>query len=107
MLARDASVPTIVCGDFNILEKPHITLLNWILGGRATDALFYTRERTTIEERFVEHDLHNALRGAVTHPLSRSQLDHILASNTFSIKDASVLPDRVGSDHHPIRVEVA
>jgi endonuclease/exonuclease/phosphatase family metal-dependent hydrolase len=107
MLARDASVPTIVCGDFNILEKPHITLLNWILGGRATDALFYTRERTTIEERFVEHDLHNALRGAVTHPLSRSQLDHILASNTFSIKNASVLPDRVGSDHHPIRVEIA
>ena len=106
MLERNPSKPTIVCGDFNILEKPHITPLNWILGGRITDALYYRRERTTIEKRFVEHQLVNTLRDTVTHPLSRSQLDHILVSNTFSIKQAEVLSDRVGSDHHPIRVEI-
>ena len=107
MLERDPSKPTIVCGDFNILEKPHITPLNWLLGGRVTDAFFHRRERTTIEKRFVEHELVNALRDSVTHPLSRSQLDHILVSHSFSIENASVLPERIGSDHHPILVEIS
>ncbi len=107
MIRRDASRPTIVCGDFNILESRHITPLNWILGGRATDALFHRRERIIIEKRFVEHELTNTLPGKITHPFSRSQLDHLLVSNSFSIKSASVLPDRIGSDHHPIFVEVA
>ncbi|MHB0865472.1 MAG: endonuclease/exonuclease/phosphatase family protein [Minisyncoccota bacterium] len=106
MLKHDPSRPTIVCGDFNVLEKPHITPLNWILGGRLSDALFYRRERTAIKRRFVEHHLQNALSGRVTHPLSRSQLDHILVSHSFSVTKADVLPDRIGSDHHPIRVEV-
>lgn len=107
LLERDHSRPTIVCGDFNILEQLHITPLNFILGGRLRDAALYKRERTRIEERFLEHELHNALSGRATHPLSRSQLDHILVSNSFSIKDAAVLPDRAGSDHNPIRVELA
>jgi endonuclease/exonuclease/phosphatase family metal-dependent hydrolase len=105
MAARDHTRPTIVCGDFNTIEAPHISILNWILGGRAHDSLFYGRERTHIEQRFVEHELHNPLRNTITHPLSRSQLDHILVSHSFSIKNAAVLPDRFGSDHHPIRVE--
>lgn len=105
MTKRDASRPTIVCGDFNTLQKPHITPLNWILGGRASDALFYNRERTHIEKRFVEHTLTNALAGGVTHPLSQSQLDHILVSHSFSIKQATIFPDRIGSDHHPIFAE--
>jgi len=103
----DQNIPTIICGDFNILEKPHITILNWLFGGKVSDALSYRRERTHIEERFVEHSLTNALRGKVTHPLSQSQLDHILVSHEFVIKNAEVLKDRRGSDHHPIRVEVA
>ena len=106
MIKHDKARPTIVCGDFNTLQKPHITLLNWILGGHASDALFYNRERTHIEKRFVEHKLTNALAGCITHPLSQSQLDHILVSHSFTIKNAEVLSDRVGSDHHPIRVEV-
>ena len=106
MAERDTSRPTIVCGDFNILEAPHITLLNWLFGGRVSDTLLHRRERTYIEKRFVEHELINALSGKVTHPLSQSQLDHILVSHSFSIKNAEVLPDRIGSDHHPIRVEV-
>lgn len=106
MADRDPSRPTIVCGDFNIIEAPHISMLNWILGGRVTDALFHKRERTHIEKRFVEHELQNPLRGEVTHPFSRSQLDHILVSHSFSIKSAEIIPDRIGSDHHPIKVEV-
>lgn len=106
MLKRDPSRPSIVCGDFNIVEAPHVALLNWIFGGRVSDALRYQRERTTIEDRFVAHELTNVLRGAVTHPFSRSQLDHLLVSRSFSIRDAAVLPDRMGSDHHPIRAEI-
>lgn len=107
MTKRDASRPTIVCGDFNILEKPHITPLNWILGGRLGDTLLYSRERTRINKHFVEHQLINPLIGGITHPISRSQLDHILVSHSFSIKNAEVISDRIGSDHHPIRVEIS
>lgn len=107
MASRDHSKPTIVCGDFNILETPHITPLNWVLGGRVSDALLYNRERMHIEQKFVEHSLVNPLRGSTTHALSRSQLDHILVSDSLSIQKAEVLTDSVGSDHHPIRVEAA
>ena len=107
MTERDPSRPTIVCGDFNTIQSPHFSLLNWILGGRVSDFVRYNRERTEIEKQFVEHELVNTLSGGITHPLSQSQLDHILVSHSFSIKNAKVLPDRIGSDHHPIRVEVA
>lgn len=107
ILAHSArEYPAIICGDFNILESPHITTLNWFLGGRVTDALFFRRERTRFEEQFAAHGLKNALRGKITHSLSRSQLDHILVSKIFSIKNTEVVPDCFGSDHHPIRVEL-
>jgi len=105
MAERDPSRPTIVCGDFNTIEAPHISILNWLLGGRVSDIFFHRRERTNIQQRFVEHELINALAGSVTHQFSRSQFDHILVSHLFTIKNAEVLPDRVGSDHHPIFVE--
>ncbi len=106
MLQHDPTQPTIVCGDFNILEAPHITPLNWIFGGHITDAIFYARERTILEQHFTKHGFTNVLRGKTTHPFSRSQLDHVLVSHSFSIKNAAVLPDRMGSDHHPLRVEL-
>jgi endonuclease/exonuclease/phosphatase family metal-dependent hydrolase len=106
MFKRDPALPTIVCGDFNILSARHITPLNWILGGSLGDALLPGRERTTIDKRFAEHQLTNPLSGTITQTPSYSQLDHILVSSSFSIKSAEVIPDRHGSDHHPIRVEI-
>lgn len=106
MAERDPSRPTIVCGDFNTIQAPHISILNWLLGGPLSDAALYNRERTHIEQRFVEHQLANALAGGVTHPLSQSQLDHILVSHSFAVKNAKVLPDRIGSDHYLICVEI-
>ena len=88
LLQKNSQLPTIVCGDFNILEALHITPLNWLLGGRITDAVFPHRERTHIEKRFVAYKLTNALSGKITHQLSRSQLDHILVSHSFSIKNS-------------------
>lgn len=107
MAERDPSKSTIVCGDFNTIEAPHMSILNWILGGKVSDAFLHRRERTDINKHFVQHELINTLAGSVTHQLSRSQLDHILVSHSFSIKNASVLSDRIGSDHHPILVELA
>lgn len=106
MAERDPSRPTIVCGDFNTIEAPHISILNWILGGKVSDAFLHRRERTNINKHFVQHELVNTLAGSITHQLSRSQLDHILVSHSFTIKNAEVLTDQIGSDHHPIRVEV-
>ncbi|MBI4065742.1 endonuclease/exonuclease/phosphatase family protein [Candidatus Kaiserbacteria bacterium] len=106
MAECDPSRPTIVCGDFNTIESPHISILNWILGGSVSDAFLPRCERMHIEKRFVEHELINPLRGKNTHAFSRNQFDHILVSHTFTIKNASVLPNRIGSDHHPIFVEV-
>lgn len=106
MAERDPSRPTIVCGDFNTIEAPHISILNWILGGKVSDIFLHKRERTNIQEKFVQHELVNALAGSTTHQFARSQFDHILVSHTFTIKNAEVLPDRIGSDHHPIRVEI-
>ncbi len=107
MAERDPSRPTIVCGDFNTVESPRMSILNWFLGGSLADTFFYRRERTRLQKHFVEHELVNPFAGGITHPLSQSQLDHILVSHSFTIKNAAVLPDRVCSDHHPIRVEVA
>lgn len=106
MTERDSTRPAIVCGDFNILESPVVSLLNWLFAGKVRDALFHRRERTTIEKRFVAHELMNPLRGETTHSIARSQLDHILVSHTFSIKKAEVINDRHGSDHNPIYTEL-
>lgn len=107
MLSHSPRLRAIVCGDFNILESPQISLLNWLLGGRITDMLFWTRERTEIEDRFIAHELTNPLRGMNTHPISRSQLDHILVSRALSVEGARVIPERHGSDHHPITATVS
>ncbi len=106
LIHRDRTMPTIVCGDFNILEHPIIAPLAWFLGDTVRDAARFRQERLRIQKRFVEHELTNLLRGKRTHALSRSQLDHILVSHHFSIVDADVLPDAVGSDHQPIFAEV-
>ncbi|HEV3245069.1 MAG TPA: endonuclease/exonuclease/phosphatase family protein [Candidatus Paceibacterota bacterium] len=105
MTLRDLSIPNIACGDFNILESVHITLLSWLLGGRLRDIFAWHRERRDFEARFAELGLRNPLRGRLTQTISRSQLDHILLPSGLRVIRADVLPDRVGSDHHPVRVE--
>lgn len=102
---RDRSIPTLMCGDLNILESAHVTILNWLLGGRFLDILAWRNTRRAFQKRFAVLGLQNPLRGKRTQAIARSQLDHILVPTTFRIKKAEVLPDRVGSDHNPVFVE--
>ena len=104
LLSYSREIPTIICGDFNTIESWRVAILNWLLGGKVFDTLFYTRERLHLEKRFAEYEITNALRGKNTHAFANSQLDHILVSKHFSLQNASVLPARLGSDHHPIFV---
>jgi len=99
---RDATIPTIVCGDFNTLESRRIAVLSWLLGGRFASAVRWRRERTNMQERFDAHGLTNPLRGRITHPLSNSQLDHILASKHFFVGESAAQRETIGSDHRPI-----
>ena len=101
----DPSLPTIVCGDFNILDTPLVAPFNWLLGGRLSDALRWRRERREIESRFAASGFVNPLRGRHTH-IFGAQLDHILVSSEFSVVRANVEHRWIGSDHYPVFVEL-
>ncbi len=105
MREYDSSIPTLVCGDFNILDTPFVAPFNWLLGGRLSDAIRYQRERHEFEQRIAELDLVNPLKGKRTHVISR-QLDHILISKHLSVESACVVGERHGSDHYPINVKI-
>ncbi len=104
MREYDPLLPTIVCGDFNILDTPFVAPFNWLLGGSVSDAIRYQRERIAFEERIATLGLINPLSGQRTHVISR-QLDHILISHHLPVTSAHVVSDRHGSDHYPIHVE--
>lgn len=98
--------PVIVAGDFNIIEFGPMKILNWLLGSSLPQGMPWHPERQLSEDRFASHKLKNPLRGMITHKFSHSQLDHILVPQEISIREAGVVPDAHGSDHHPITVTI-
>ena len=98
--------PTIICGDFNILEYAPVKLLNWFLGGSIREAMPWYSERALIEEKFREYSFENPFLGKTTHKFSHSQLDHILVSPHLNAKNPKVLSNAYGSDHQPIGLEI-
>lgn len=106
MQKRNKGLPVVFCGDFNILELPHITLLNWLSGGKLTDWMFWWKERQVFRKMFQEYSLQNPLKGMTSHPIALSQIDHILVPKDFRIISKKVLRSRFGSDHNPVMVEV-
>ena len=98
--------PVIMAGDFNIIEYGPMKILNWLFGGSFVEGMPWYSERRLFEERFRKYGLNNPLRGQITHHFSHSQLDHILTSEEFLVKKARVIPERHGSDHQPVFVEV-
>lgn len=105
MEQRDASMPTVVCGDFNIVESPHITVLNWLLGGNILDAFAWRRSRRAFQRAFARLGLQNPLAGSHTQKIALSQLDHILVPSSLKIVRSAVIAERHGSDHNPVFVE--
>lgn len=101
----DAARPMVICGDFNVVESWRVTLLNWLQGGRLGDIFYKHRERRAFEARIKALGLANPLRGVQTQAIARSQLDHILIPHNWIVEQATVIADRHGSDHNPIRVE--
>lgn len=97
----------VVCGDFNVLETFYIASLNWMFGGKLSDWFFYKRERSQMQKYFEKLSLSNPLKECSTHPISRSQLDHILVPQHAKIHKATVIKNRFGSDHNPIGVEIS
>jgi endonuclease/exonuclease/phosphatase family metal-dependent hydrolase len=98
--------PAVLCGDFNVIEYGPMKILNWLLGAPLRQAMPWYPERDLFEERFSTAKLHNPLRGKVTHPFSRSQLDHILVSEDIKVTHAWVDDERHGSDHCPVGIEI-
>ena len=106
MEAMGAASEKILCGDFNVIESPKVSVISWAHGGTVLDTLLWKRERAELERRFVHYRLVNPHQSQVTHPFSRSQLDHILLSGHIKIKTSGVMEDPTGSDHLPIFVEL-
>jgi endonuclease/exonuclease/phosphatase family metal-dependent hydrolase len=105
-MKQKQSADTVVCGDFNILERFYIALLNWLLGGSLLDWFLFWRERKNMEAQFSALELSNPLVGKSTHPISRSQLDHVLVPATAKVMHREVLTNAHGSDHCPLRVQI-
>lgn len=97
---------SVICGDFNILESFHVSVLNWLLGGTVSEWIFYRMERITMESLFKHFEMINPLRHRSTHPISHSQLDHILLPQGTRIIEVKVIHKRYGSDHCPVVVQV-
>ncbi len=99
-------MPTVIGGDFNVIEYGPMKILNWLLGAPLKQSLPWYPERDLFEERFVRAGFHNPLRGQITHKFSRSQLDHILVSKGLNVTDAVVHEESYGSDHQPVSVSI-
>ncbi|HWU24355.1 MAG TPA: endonuclease/exonuclease/phosphatase family protein [Candidatus Paceibacterota bacterium] len=90
--------PTIICGDFNILEGTYGRAVNFLIGGSIPYALWRS-ERNEFDARLSELKLSNPLAGQETR--KGGQLDHIVHTAGLDCIDAKLLP-AYGSDHHAI-----
>lgn len=99
-------VPTLICGDLNIFDRYRVAMPSWFFGATLADVLMPWRERREAEAFFTLLGLANPLRGTLTHQVTRCQLDHILVSEVFSVKNAGVVQNCYGSDHNPVFVEL-
>lgn len=100
-------VPTVIAGDFNVVEYPPMKLINWLLGAPLAEGMPWYPERMLFEERFLARGFTNPLRGKITHPFSRSQLDHILASTDLAVTEPQVYLERYGSDHQLVSLTLS
>lgn len=101
--SKDAE--NVVCGDFNPVSKfPFNVFWGWAHSYRLKDYLTY--EPLMIRKKVREAGLTSLFKFKCTHPITRQQLDYILAPKTLEIKEKKVLRKRYRSDHKPLFVEL-
>jgi endonuclease/exonuclease/phosphatase family metal-dependent hydrolase len=96
----DQSIPTIYCGDFNIIDNRFFNLATgWARGFKKKDYL--VDERRAFQKICDKHNITNIFKGNSTsifkHPLL--QLDHILIPPSLSVVKKFISRKRFGSDH--------
>lgn len=102
----DGDSENVVCGDFNPVSKfPFNVFWGWAHSYRLKDYLTY--EPLMVRKKVKEAGLKSLFRFKCTHPITRQQLDYILAPKTLEIKEKKVISKRYKSDHKPLLVELA
>jgi len=102
----DNDCENLICGDFNPVGKfPFHFFWGWAHSYRLRDYLSY--EPLMLRKRMKENDLKNLFRFKCTHPITRQQLDYILAPKHVEIKQKKVIKKRFKSDHRALMVELA
>ncbi|TRZ51398.1 endonuclease/exonuclease/phosphatase family protein [bacterium] len=101
------NIPTIFCGDYNVVDSQLINrLTGWLRGFKRPDYLL--NERKEFEMLFTKHNLVNIFRGRSTSVFNVPllQLDHILIPNSLNVQKKAIFKKRFGSDHRMLFAEI-
>jgi endonuclease/exonuclease/phosphatase family metal-dependent hydrolase len=104
---KHSTVPTIYCGDFNVVDsKIFNRLTGWMRGFTHFDYLL--NERGSFEDLYQKEQLVNVFRGRSTSVFTRPllQFDHILIPYSFPINSHTIAKKRFGSDHRILTVDI-
>ena len=82
MEAMGAASEKILCGDFNVIESPKVSVISWAHGGTIFDSLLWKRERAELERRFTRYRLVN--------PISTRSHIHFLAPNSITFSSPGI-----------------
>lgn len=96
---------TILCGDFNTFGTPFLNAFVGLVYGYSLRE--YLIEEYDLLTNFAKkYRLQFSCGRQITHPLSRTHLDHILVPEHWRIKSSALYKNRYGSDHRLMAVEV-
>lgn len=104
---KKSTIPTIYCGDFNVVDsKLFNRLTGWLRGFHIFD--YRTNERIAFEILFAKERLLNIFSGKSTIFVNRPllQLDHILIPSLFTTKSHTLSRKRYGSDHRVLMADI-
>ena len=104
---RRKDIPTMYCGDFNVVDSKIFKLFTgWLRGFHIFD--YRINERIAFEILFAKERLVNIFRGKSTIFVNRPllQFDHILVPALFTTQSHTVLRKRYGSDHRVLIADI-
>jgi len=101
------TIPTILAGDFNIVDNPFFNLITgWVRGFHVPE--YFINERKAFERMVAHHGYTNIFRKRSTsitnHPLL--QFDHILIPKDAHVTYHIIEKKRFGSDHRMLLADI-